>query len=94
MQQDQRNRARSLSADSTRSDFERIGASQFPNYYESSQDFRRKPSRQNSYLEAIKLMGGGMFKIIFLLPFLHTYFLFIFSFNFIIWRQKILRKKK
>lgn len=51
----QNDRTRSLSADSTRNDYERID--KFHTYYE---DNRRKPSRQNSYLEAVKTTTAGM----------------------------------
>lgn len=55
LQDEHRNRARSLSADSTRPEHDR-GSCYFG---ESQHDFRRKASRQNSYLEAIKQVGGG-----------------------------------
>lgn len=58
LQDEHRNRARSLSADSTRPEHDR-GSCYFG---ESQHDFRRKASRQNSYLEAIKQVGGGKLK--------------------------------
>lgn len=51
----QNDRTRSLSADSNRNDYERID--KYSTYYDDS---RRKPSRQNSYLEAVKTTAGGM----------------------------------
>lgn len=54
----QNDRTRSLSADSNRNDYERID--KFQTYYD---DNRRKPSRQNSYLEAVKTAAGGTYNL-------------------------------
>lgn len=54
-------RARSLSVDSTsvNNDSEKSDTfNTFFNAVEAAHDFRRKPSRQNSYLEATKQIGG------------------------------------
>lgn len=58
-QYDQRTRSLSVDSTSVNNDSEKSDTfNTFFNASEASHDFRRKPSRQNSYLEATKQIGG------------------------------------